>query len=195
MRNGLKAPAFTAAFAALAVLSATSALGQERPPLVGNPAGNVAPYYPTPIPVVRLMLETAEIEPGEVVYDLGSGDGRVVILAARDHQAKAVGYELDPKLVESSRRQIDKMELSDQARIVPGDLYAADVENADVVTVYLLPRALGKLRPLLEKKMKSGSRVVSHDFPIPGWEADETLTYDETNEVDGLPHTVYLYKR
>ena len=181
--------------AALVVALAALAGAQERQPLVGDAAGNVAPYYPTPVSVVRLMLEAAEIEPGEVVYDLGSGDGRVVILAARDHEAKAVGYELDPKLVESSRRQIAEMELGERATIVAADLYTADVERADVIMVYLLPRALARLRPLLEKKLKPGARVVSHDFLIPGWEADETLAMDETNEIDGLPHTVYLYKR
>ena len=180
--------------ALVASLLAASAVAQTVPSPRPKLAGNVAPYYPTPIPVVRLMLDAASIKPGELVYDLGSGDGRVVILAARDYGARAVGYELDPKLVDSSRRQIAEMELGDLASVVAADLYTADLEKADVVVVYLLPRALEKLRPLLEEKLKPGSRVISHDFLIPGWEADETFGFDEEKDIDGLPHTVYVYK-
>jgi len=171
--------------------AALSAADPLRPP----PGGNVAPYYPTPIEVAKRMLEVTELQPGELHMDLGSGDGRLVILAARNHQARSIGYELDPKLVLSSRRQIEEMGLSDLATIVEQDLFQADVSEVDVLTLYLLPRALGKLRPILERDLKKGARVVSHDFEVPDWEPVDRIDCDMENEVDGLPHMLYLYHR
>ena len=174
---------------ALALAAAASAVAAE-------PAeGNVAPYYPTPLSVARLMLEAGDLAPDELHYDLGSGDGRLVILAARDFAARSVGFEIDEKLVESSRRQIEEMEIGDLARIEQTDLFKADLSKPDLVTLYLLPRALKMLRPLLEKQLKAGARVVSHDFAIPGWDPDETIEAGEDPEIEGLPHTIYVYRR
>src|SRR5690606_2160064 len=107
--------------------------------------GPVAPYFPTPMTVVALMLEAGGLEPGELHYDLGSGDGRFVIAAARDFGARSVGYELDEKLVKTSREFIAELELGDRAAIEQRDLFTADLTKPDVVTVYLLPRALALL--------------------------------------------------
>lgn len=161
----------------------------------GEKTENVAPYYPTPMPVALQMLEVGELKPGELHYDLGSGDGRLVLLAARTFGARSVGYEIDSKLVAASRRRIAELELEALARIEDTDLYRADFSKPDLITVYLLPRALDMLRPLLEKSMKKGSLVVSHDFAIPGWDPDETITLDDEPDIEGLLHTIYLYRR
>lgn len=155
----------------------------------------MAPYYPTPIEVAKAMLEEGGLQPGQLHIDLGSGDGRLVILAARNYGARSVGYELDPKLVISSRRQIDEMGLAEQAKIIQQDLFQADLAEADLVTVYLLPRALKMLRPIFERELKKGAVVVSHDFEIPEWEPTRRVEHDEQNEIDGLPHTIYIYQR
>ena len=157
--------------------------------------GNVAPYYPTPIEVAKSMLEAGDLQAGQLHVDLGSGDGRLVILAARNFGARSIGYELDSKLVDSSRRQIEEMGLSPQASIIQRDLFQADMTEVDLVTVYLLPRALKLLRPIFERDLKKGAVVVSHDFPMPEWEPAERIEHEEENEVDGLPHTIYVYRR
>ena len=172
-------------------LAAAEAPKPPSPPV----GGNVAPYYPTPIEVAKRMLEAGELEPGQLHIDLGSGDGRLVILAAKNHGASSIGYELDPKLVESSRRQIDEMGLTEQATIIQQDLFQADLTEVDLLTVYLLPRALKMLRPILEHDLKKGARVVSHDFEIPVWEPVDRIDCDMENEVDGLPHMLYVYQR
>ena len=179
----------------IALIVCLAVLGTAFAEEQGKPQGKIAPYYPTPIPVAMDMLEAADLQPDELVVDLGSGDGRLVILAARNFGARAVGVELDSALVESSRRQIGEMELGDKASIVQQDLFTYDFSDADVITVYLLPRALGMLRPLLEKNAKEGVRVISHDFPIDGWEPDERVASEDVNDIDGLPHTIYVYRR
>jgi SAM-dependent methyltransferase len=180
---------------AVVLLACTAMFAQAAEPKQAQPPGNIAPYYPTPYPIVFQMLKLAKLEPGELHYDLGSGDGRLVLIAARDFKARSVGYELDPALVASSRRQIKELGLADNASIVEADLFTADFTKPDLITVYLLPRALTMLRPLLEKQMKPGSRVVSHDFAVPGWEPSETVTSEEEADIDGLYHTIYLYQR
>ena len=158
-------------------------------------AKKVAPYYPTPHAVVLAMLDAAELQPDELLVDLGSGDGRIVLIAAREFQARAVGYELEDNLVKVSRRQIEEAELADRAEIRQQDLFTAELDKADVVTVYLLPRAMKTLEPILEKALKKGARVIAHDFTFPNWKPVETIPYDDAQELDGLPHTIYVYKR
>ncbi len=162
---------------------------------VPEAVGNVAPYYPSPMAIVKEMLDAADIKPGELHYDLGSGDGRIVVVAARDYGTTSVGFEIDPKLVKTSRDWIQQEGLEGKASIADKDLFLADFSKPDLITVYLLPRALEKLRPLLEKQMKPGSRVISHDFAIPGWKPDQTLTSAKEADIDGLLHTIYVYRR
>ena len=157
--------------------------------------GNVAPYYPSPLPVVKQMLELGELKAGQLHYDLGSGDGRLVIAAAKDFGARSVGFEIDQKLVNASRQQIADLDLGSLASIESRDLFEADFSLPDLITVYLLPKALERLRPLLEKQMKPGSVVISHDFTVAGWEPDQVVTIDEELEIDGLLHSIYIYRR
>lgn len=152
-----------------------------------------APFVPSPDPVVARMLELGELRRGELHYDLGSGDGRIVLAAAGRFQARSIGYEIDAKLVARSREAILGAGLSDLARIENADLYTADFTQVDLVTTYLLPVMLEELAPILSNQMKPGSRVVSHDYPIPGWTAAKTLS--GTDESNGLPYRVFLYRR
>lgn len=153
----------------------------------------LAPYVPSPDPVVAQMLELGELQPDELHFDLGSGDGRIVLAAAGRFAARSVGYEIDAGLVKSSRRDIRKAGLSKQARIEQQDLYAADFRDVDLITTYLLPAMLKELAPILESQMKPGSRLVSHDYPIPGWTAEKTVSGVDTG--NGLPYRIFLYRR
>jgi protein-L-isoaspartate O-methyltransferase len=157
-----------------------------------NPAV-LAPYYPTPELVVEKMLTFAELKPGETMWDLGSGDGRIVIMAAKVFGANAFGVELDNDLARQSADRVRQMGLKN-AKIIHGDLLKQDYSNADLLTVYLLPTTIkDKVQPLLEKQLKKGARVVSHDFNFPGWRHTKTLTIDDDGE--GRSHTLYLYVR
>jgi SAM-dependent methyltransferase len=149
----------------------------------------LAPYVASPARVVDLMLEMARIKPGETVYDLGSGDGRIVIAAAEKYKAKAVGVEISPKLVASATADIERAGLAGQARVIQGDVLKTDFTGADVVTMYLETKLNGELRPNLEKFLKPGARVVSHDYPVPGWKPTRV------EKIEGrVMHTVYLYE-
>lgn len=156
----------------------------------GKSNPNIAPYAPTPMPVVERMLELAEVSSGDVVYDLGSGDGRVVIMAAQKYGAKAVGIEINDRLVKGSSEKIRELRLDGLATIIKGNLLQADIKPATVVFVYLLPQANEKIRPLLEKNLKPGARVIAHDFRFLGWQWEKTADV----EVDGAIHHLYLYR-
>ena len=155
----------------------------------GSPAG-LAPFVPSPQVVVDKMLEAAHLKPGETLYDLGAGDGRVVITAAKRYQAKAVGVELSGDLCALARREVRAAGLEDQVLILHGDLLGVDLSPADVVIVYLLTHSNERLRPNLERYLKPGARVVSHDFAIRGWEPVRT----ERVEAGSRVHTIYLYE-
>ncbi|MBO3804298.1 MAG: class I SAM-dependent methyltransferase [Candidatus Brockarchaeota archaeon] len=133
------------------------------------------------------MLQLAQIKPGELVCDLGSGDGRIVISAAKDFGARAIGYELREDLVRKSREKIAGLNLDKVAKIVNADLLSADLSQVDVVTIYLNTSANEKLRPKLEKELKAGARVVSHDFSLNTWRPVEVSTTEPAG------HTIYLY--
>jgi SAM-dependent methyltransferase len=156
---------------------------------------SLAPYYPTPMAVVEKMLELGELKPGELVYDLGSGDGRVVILAAQKFGARAVGFEIDPPNVVYSRKLIAKLELTDLATIEQKDLTLADFSKPDLLFVYLLPDSNDKIRPLIESKARKGMRIVAHDFEFREWEPEKTVTVTDTSDFEPREHKLYLYRR
>jgi len=149
----------------------------------------LAPYVASPVRVVDRMLELANIKPGETVYDLGCGDGRIVIAAAEKYKAKAVGVEISPKLAAAATARINREGISGQARVIQGDLLDVDLTGADVVTIYLATSLNEKLRPRLERYLKPGARVVSHDYAVPGWKPSKV---DRTD--DGRGHVIYLYE-
>jgi cyclopropane fatty-acyl-phospholipid synthase-like methyltransferase len=134
------------------------------------------------------MLELAKVKPGDTVFDLGSGDGRILIAAVETFKAKAVGIEIAPKLVAQARAAIKKEGIGDSARVIEGDLLTADLTGADVVTIYLSTSFNEALRPRLEKYLKPGARVVSHDYPVPGWKPAKMELQD------GQKHRIYVYE-
>jgi cyclopropane fatty-acyl-phospholipid synthase-like methyltransferase len=135
------------------------------------------------------MLELANLKPGETLYDLGCGDGRILIAAVERYQVKAVGVEISPKLVAKATASIEKAKLEGQARVIQGDLLTVDFSAADVVTMYLATSLNAELRPRLEKLLKPGARVVSHDYPVPGWKPSKVDKTDGTHL-----HLIYLYE-
>ncbi|MGB9610653.1 MAG: SAM-dependent methyltransferase [Bryobacteraceae bacterium] len=153
----------------------------------------LAPYYPTPETVVERMLKLGGLKAGEKMYDLGSGDGRIVIMAADRFKANAVGVEFDEDLVKQSTARIRALGLEKRARIIHGDLLQQDYSDADLITIYLLPSAVEKVRPLLEKQLRKGARVVAHDFGVPGWTPVKEEHIEDDGE--GRAHTLYLYVR
>jgi ubiquinone/menaquinone biosynthesis C-methylase UbiE len=158
-------------------------------PAFAQQAERLAPFVPSPQTVVDRMLEIADLKPGETVYDLGCGDGRILFTAAREFRAKAVGVELSDPLVKQGREQAKRLGLENRVTIVQGDLLKADLRPADVVTIYLLTEANDQLKPLFERSLHPGARVVSHDFKIRGWKPDRV---DEV-VVSGRAHKIYVY--
>jgi precorrin-6B methylase 2 len=150
----------------------------------------LAPVYPTPQTVVDQMLTIAGVRPGEMVYDLGCGDGRIVIAAAQKFKARAVGIEIRREIYESTAARVASLGLSDQVRIVHGNALKYDLSPADVVTLYLLTSSNERLKPILEKDLKPTARVVSHDFEIRGWKPASVSKM----VVEGHPHMIYLYR-
>jgi SAM-dependent methyltransferase len=139
-------------------------------------------FVPTRHVVADEMLTLAGVNKTDVVYDLGAGDGRIVILAAQKYGARGVGIELDPKLVTVARQVADEGGVADRVTFVEGDLFTADISQATVVTLYLSTRVNQELEPKLRKELKPGTRIVSHQFPIGGWKPDETIKgSDETD--------------
>lgn len=153
------------------------------------PAERLAPYVPSPHAVVERMLSAAELKPGEMVYDLGCGDGRILIAAAREFKAKAVGVELSENLATEARNQVARLGLQNRITILHGDMLSVDLKPADVVTLYLLTDANEKLRPLLERDLRKGARVVSHDFQMRGWTPNLVDTVFATHR----QHSIYVY--
>ena len=150
---------------------------------------SLAPYVSSPQEVVDKMLEAAGIKPGETVYDLGCGDGRIVVTAVRKFNAKAVGIELEPGLARSANEMIHKLGIQKQASIVRANLLDVDISPADIVTLYLLTTSNSKLRPKLEKSLKPGARVVSHDYAVRGWTPTKVDEVKSHNRV----HKIYVY--
>jgi len=150
----------------------------------------LAPSVPTPPNVVDRMLDAARLKAGETLYDLGSGDGRVLITAAQKYGAKAVGVEISKAFVEASAKRIKDLKLDDKVHVVEGDLLKVDLSAADVVTLYLLTKSNDLIRPQLEKQLKPGARVVSHDYEIRGWHP----TRVETVEALKREHKLFVYE-
>jgi 16S rRNA A1518/A1519 N6-dimethyltransferase RsmA/KsgA/DIM1 with predicted DNA glycosylase/AP lyase activity len=153
----------------------------------------LAPYYPTPEIIVEKMLRFGELKPGEKMFDLGSGDGRIVVMAAQKFQADATGVEFDKDLWKQSTDKIKSLGLDKRARIINGDVMKQDYSSANLLTVYLLPGSNDKLRPILEKQLKKGTRIISHDFEFSAWTPEKTEHIDDDGE--GRSHTLYLYRR
>ena len=167
----------------------------DRQSQVNQSATEAAPipavvYIPTPHDIVERMLQLAEVGPDDVVYDLGCGDGRVVIAAAERHGCRAVGCDIDPRRVEEARANVHSSKVEDLVEIRQEDLFQIDLSPATVITLYLTPGYNTRLLPQLAKT-KPGTRIVSHMFEIKGAVADRVLRVESSQ--DGREHVLYLY--
>jgi SAM-dependent methyltransferase len=149
----------------------------------------LAPDFPTPQVVVDRMLVLASVKPTDTVYDLGCGDGRILISAVRTYHCRAVGVELSRDIYEKTCARILSLGLTDRISIVHGNALHTDLTPADVVTLYLMTSTNERLKPQMERYLKPGSRVVSHDYEVHGWKP----VHEEEIKVDGRPHKIFLY--
>jgi SAM-dependent methyltransferase len=152
---------------------------------------NLAPYVVSPEHAVDKMLQMAHLKSGETLYDLGCGDGRILIAAAQRYKVKAVGIEISEHLARTATERVKKAGLQDEVKVVRGDFMHTDLSGADVVTLYLATTANESLRPNLERYLRPNTRVVSYDYPIPGWKPVDT---SESEGRHGANHTIYLYQ-
>lgn len=155
------------------------------------------PFVPTPIEVIDRMLELAEVKKGDVVYDLGSGDGRIVIRAAQKYRVQGVGIETDSQLLDKARKDARAARVSHLVQFRKEDAMKVDLSKATVVTLYMLPWFNEAMKPSFKKFLKPGARIVAHDFGIEGWEPDKTekLTVPERKASNFLHyHTIYLWR-
>jgi len=155
------------------------------------------PFVPTPIEVVDKMLELAEVKKGDVVYDLGSGDGRIVIRAAKKYGVRAVGIEMDRLLLAKARKDAKAAGVSHLVEFRAEDAMKVDLSKATVITLYMLPWFNEAMKPSFKKYLKPGARIVAHDFGIEGWEPDKTVKLpDPEKKTGGLIHyhTLYLWR-
>jgi cyclopropane fatty-acyl-phospholipid synthase-like methyltransferase len=155
------------------------------------------PFVPTPVNVIDRMLEVAQVKQGDVLYDLGSGDGRIVIRAAKKYGVRAVGIEMDQLLLEKARNDARAEGVGDLVEFRAEDALKADISPATVVTLYMLPWFNEAMKPNFKKMLKPGARIVAHDFGIEGWEPDKT---EKLPKIEIMPggrrhqHVIYLWR-
>jgi predicted RNA methylase len=155
----------------------------------------IAPFVPSPVQVIQYMLKMADLKAGEVFFDLGAGDGRTVIMAAKSFGARAVGVELREDLAKKALSTIHESGLADRVTIVNGDMFSVNLTSADVVFLYLTTSANEKIKPKLEHDLRKGVRVVSHDYEIVGWKPMKVENYCENPKLGYPSHTIYLYQK
>lgn len=155
----------------------------------------IAPFVPSPQTVVEFMLKMAELRAGEVLFDMGSGDGRTVIMAAKTFGARGVGIELREDLAKKAMGNIHECGLDDRVTIMNDDMFNVNLTSADVVYLYLTTSANEKIKPNLERDLKKGARVVSHDYEIIGWRPVKVDSFCENPTLGYPSHTIYLYKK
>jgi tRNA A58 N-methylase Trm61 len=155
----------------------------------------IAPFVPSPSTVVEYMLKLAGLKSGEVLFDMGCGDGRTVIMAARTFGARGVGIELREDLAKKAMGQIHESGLDDRVTIVNDDMFNVNLTAADVVYLYLTTSANEKIKPKLERDLKKGTRVVSHDYEVVGWRPEKVENFCENPQLGYPSHTIYLYRK
>lgn len=178
--------------AAIVVVAAASPALAQSPEAKDHIAG---PYVPTPWVIVDAMLNLADIRADDVVYDLGSGDGRLVIAAAKRFKARGVGIELQPELIELASAGAKKEDVAERVKFVQGDLFETDIREASVVMLYLLPQFVTRLVPRFLSELRPGTRIVSHDYPLDPWPPDKDVSMDvpEKEFISGTSWTRLYY--
>lgn len=170
----------------LAALAPATALAQR----------NAAPYVPTPWPIVDAMLDLAQVRSSDFVIDLGCGDGRLVLTAAKRFGARGYGVDINPELVALANRNAAEAGVADRVRFEKRDLFETDLREATVLTLYLLPNAVVELVPRIRAQMRAGARVISHDYPLTPWPPEKHVELDvpEKRRITGTTYTVlFLY--
>ena len=147
-------------------------------------------FAPTPLDICEQMLESADICEDDVVYDLGCGDGRILIMAALKYNCRAVGLDIDPKCIKQAQENINQYGVGDQVLVYERDVLHTDIPDATVVTLYLMPSLSGQLRPQLQR-LAAGTRIIAHDKPIPEWQPDKSIKVESL--ADGHEHTIYCW--
>ncbi len=155
----------------------------------------IAPFVASPLPVVKQMLTLADLKPGEILYDLGCGDGRIVIMAAQEFGARGVGVEMREDLAKQATQKVSELGLDGRVKIVNGDIFKVDLSQANVVSLYLTTSANDKVKPKLEAELKTGTRVVSHDYEIIGWKPLKVDNFCENPRLGYPSHTIYVYRK
>jgi len=173
---------------AAAVLSVAALSAQAQ-----TPRSLDVPYVPTSPEGVQAMLKLADVKKTDVVYDLGCGDGRIVIAAAKDFGAHAVGIDLDPQRIKEAKENAQKAQVTGLVRFEQNDLFQADIHEATVVTLFLLSSVNLKLRPRLLEELKPGSRIVSNTFEMGDWKPDKEVTAGSTDDGSYWSHHLYLW--
>jgi len=176
--------------AATAIFISSVAHAQDKAPV------NAGPYVPSPTSVVADMLTLASVGPGDFVIDLGSGDGRIVLTAAKVFGARGFGVDIDAKLVEEANEAARVQGIADRARFTVQDLFKTDISRATVLTMYLLPNTVNMLKDKLLAELNPGTRIISHDYPLAGWIPERYLQMELEDKVDisGVATTlIYLY--
>ncbi len=192
-------PVLTVVLCALAGLGRSSSLFAQSPNLLAwgqQPSletfkNHLAPFVGTPEHAINKILEVANLKPGETLYDLGCGDGRILVAAAQRYKVNAVGIEISETYAKKAAEKAKHAGLQDRIKVIHGDFMKTDLSGANVVTLYLATAANDTVRPNLERYLKAKTRVVSYDYPIPGWRAIDT--YD-TEGYAGDTHVIYLYE-
>lgn len=164
----------------ITIFSGILAIAQDVPPVQKD-----VPYVPTRQNVVEAMLNLAKVQKGDVVYDLGCGDGRIVITSAKLYGTTGVGVDIDPERIKEANENAKKENVAEKVKFIEGDLFKQDFSKASVVTLYLLPEVNMKLRPILLKQLKPGTRIVSHAFDMGDWKPEQTIQVDSS--------TLYLW--
>jgi len=157
-------------------------------------AADLAPYVGTPMPVVEKMLAMSGVGPDDVVYDLGCGDGRIVITAAKAYGARGVGVDIDPVRIAESKAAAKKAGVEDRVKFLCEDATKTDISEATVLAIYLLPESNELLRPRFDAQLRPGARVVCHNYDIPSWKDKELDSTTVKDELDN-EHTIFLYRR
>jgi predicted O-methyltransferase YrrM len=178
----------TSLLALLVTVLSLTAIAQSATTTKPTKAPEV-PYVPTHESIVAEMLSMARVGPNDVLYDLGSGDGRIVITAAKKFGTRGVGYDIDPERIREANENARKAGVTDKVRFVEGDIFDANIKDATVVTLYLLPDVNMRLRPKLLADLKPGTRVVSHNYDMGDWKPEKS----KKMEVNGTDHFVYFW--
>ncbi len=168
-------------------------LGENSAELDPADTVKLAPFLPTPMCVVEKMLELAEVDKNDIVYDLGCGDGRIVIAAAEKYGAHGVGLDIFPRWVKKSQSNARKAGVDSLVEFHLEDATKADISEATVVALYLLPESNDLLRPILEKQLKPGACVVTHNYHMAGW-GDKEVCVESLKDEFGKEHTIFIYR-